>query len=267
MPRKPVEKEEEINVTKPKKKSTFITRWFDQYACNNRSEMKTVCDLTARSCDEQFCLYVAETGNTEVFAVIFYATFMEILAFLREKEKLYNKFSIVIANSINIGYTNDDNKDNEKVGNFMPFMEHIGVNYTVVRDKTAEIRDNTSHEMFMRWTETNSKKNVEYYKEIQERAFQRLQSEYHTMIATSEAIIPIFCTFMDHIVNLLKMKYMELEGTGVSEVSFNVFGLFDAYYSYNDDPDAEGHGECVDFIPNISMKLAIKSDEVASRGE
>ena len=39
----------------------------------------------------------------------------------------------------------------------------------------------------------------------------------------------------------------------------NVLGLFDVFYSF----DEENNREIIEFQPNITMKLALKSDEVA----
>jgi len=259
MPRKVKEEEQQIDIKAPVKKETFVTRWFNDYAVNNKAELKFVCDLTSRSAEEQFSMYLA-SGNTEVYGVVFYATFMTILRFLRGKQNSYNNFTIQICNSINIGYSNSTNEDNEKVGNFMPIMEHIGINRSVVNEDTALDADRTSVN-FLRWKELNIKKTVEYYKEIQEHAYELLKSQYKTNLRTSEAIIPLFCTFMDHIVNVLKVKFKEAEGTDVSEVSMNVLGLFDVYYSFNEEADKE----IIEFQPNITMKLALKSDDMAGR--
>ena len=57
------------------------------------------------------------------------------------------------------------------------------------------------------------------------------------------------------------MKYKEAEGTDVSEVSMNVLGLFDIFYSFNE----EENQEIIEYQPNIMMKLALKSDSVAGR--
>lgn len=259
MPRKPKEIEQEIDVVEKKKPETFVTRWFKEHAVNDAREMKIICDLTARSAEEQFCLYIT-SGNTEVYSVIFYATFTTILEFLRSKEKTYNEFTMEICNSINIGYTNNDSEDNEKVGNFMPILEYISINRNIV-DDTSSIDADKTKQNYIRWKELNIKKNVEYYKEIQEKAYDVLKSQYKTNLRTSEAVIPLFCIFMDHISNVLKMKFKEAEGTDVSEVSMNVLGLFDVYYSYNEE-DAQ---EIIEFQPNITMKLALKADDVASR--
>lgn len=259
MPRVKKEEEQQIDIKAPVKQETFVTRWFNDYAVNNKTELKFVCDLTSRSAEEQFSMYL-KSGNTEVYGVVFYATFMTILGFLKGKQNSYNNFTIQICNSINIGYSNSTNEDNEKVGNFMPIMEHIGINRSVVNEDTALDADRTSTN-FLRWKELNIKKTVEYYKEIQEHAYELLKSQYKTNLRTSEAIIPLFCTFMDHIVNVLKVKFKEAEGTDVSEVSMNVLGLFDVYYSFNEEDDRE----IIEFQPNITMKLALKSDDKAGR--
>lgn len=253
------EKELEIETSKQDKPVTFVKRWFDDYAVNNTADLKIICDLTARSAEEQFSMYL-RTGNTEVYAVVFYATFMSILEFIRRKQKTYNNFTIAICNSINIGYSNNDDERNEKVGNFMPIMEYIGINRNIIDNSGSMDADKTSQN-FIRWKELNIKKNIEFYKDIQELAYEKLKKEYKTNLRTSEAIFPLFCIFMDHIGNMLKLKYKEAERTDVSEVSMNILGLFDIFYSFNE----EDNLEVIEFLPNITMKLALKSDSTACR--
>lgn len=258
MPRKKnEEKEEELQVQAPKKK-TFANQWFEDYCVNNKDDMRIVCNLTARSANEQFKLQCRK-DNEEVFAVVFYGTFLSILEYIKEKQKKWNRFTIEISKSLNIGYTNNDNEDNEKVGNFMPIMEHIGINRNIVDN--SPITEDQTNENYLRWKELNVKKNAEACKTIQETAYEKLKSEYKTDLRTSEAVIPVFCIFLDHITNVLKMKFKEAEGTNVSEVSMNVFGLFDIYYSFNE----EDNQEIIEYQPNITMKLAFKSDDMASR--
>lgn len=261
MPRKkPIEREEELDIKKEApKKETFVTRWFKDYATDNAAELKIVCDLTARVAEEQFCMIIP-SNNTEVYAVIFYATFLTILDSIKEKQKTYNKFTIEIANSINIGYTNDDDDSNEKDGNFTPIMEYIGINRKII-DTDRSLDPDKTISNFLKWKELNIKTNVKYYKEIQELAYDRCYKEYRTSPRTSEAMIPLFCIFMDHIVSVLKMKFQEAAGTDISEVKMNVFGLFDVYYSFN----SEENQEIIEFKPNIRMKLALKDDDAATR--
>lgn len=253
------EKELELDTTKQDKPITFVKRWFADYAVNNASDLKIICDLTSRSAEEQFSMYL-KTGNTEVYAVVFYATFVSILDFIKSKQKQYNNFTVAVCNSVNLGYSNNDDENNEKIGNFMPIMEYIGINRNIIDSSGAMEVDKTSQN-FIRWKELNIKKNVEYYKEIQEMTYEKLKKEYKTNLRTSEGVIPLFCIFMDHITNVLKLKYKEAERTDVSEVSMNVLGLFDIFYSFNE----EDNQEIIEFTPNIFMKLALKSDGTASR--
>ena len=258
MARKPKEDDQIIDLKPEVKKETFVTRWFKDYAVNNREELKIVCDLTARSAEEQFKMYL-KSGNTEVYAVVFYATFVTILDFIRGKEKTHNNFTIEIANSVNLGYTNNVNDDNEKIGNFMPIMEYISVNRNIVNENS--LSEDSTATNFIKWKELNIKKTADYYKEIQEKTFALLQQSYKTSLRTSEAVIPLFCIFMDNLTNVLKQKFNEMNGTGISEVSMNVLGLFDIFYSF----DEESGQEIIEFSPNIAMKLALKQDDVASR--
>lgn len=257
--KKEIEREEELDIKKQEKKETFVTKWFKDYAVNNMSELKIICDLTARSANDQFSIRI-KSENTEVFAVVFYATFMTLLEEIRKKQKIKNNFTVEICNSINLGYSNNVDMNNEKVGNFMPIMEYIGINRNIVDNSDTVSLEKTSKNC-IRWKELNIKKNVEFYQTVQENAYQKLQQDYKVNLHTSEAIIPLFCIFMDHISNVMKMKFKEAEGTDVSEVSMNVFGLFDVYYSYNE----EDGQEIIEFQPNITMKLALKSDEIAGR--
>lgn len=259
MPKVKKEVEQEIDLVKEQKKETFVTRWFRDHAVDNAADLRIVCDLTARSAEEQFELHL-KSGNTEVYAVVFYATFMTLLDFIRSREKLYNNFTVEIANSINIGFTNNRDEDNEKVGNFLPIMEYIGINRNIVDDTSTIDADKTT-ENFLRWKRLNIKKTVDFYKDLQEKAYNALMQEYRTNMRTSECIIPLFCIFMDNIVSVMKMKFKEAEGTDVSEVSMNVLGLFDVYYSYDADEDQE----VIEFMPNITMKLALKNDDAAVR--
>lgn len=264
MPRKSkLEEEREIDVgpVQEEKKKTFASNWFDTNCVNNKKELRYVCDLTARSVAEQFSM-VVRSNNTEVFAVIFYATFMSIMEYIKSKQKTYSQFSMQIANSLNIGYTNNDDDENEKVGSYLPFMEYVGINRSIIhQEDDDEYTGNTSATNYIRWRQLNTKKEVEMMKEVQNNAYQKLQSEYHISLRTEEAVIPIFCIFLDNLVSVAKELYKQADGTGVSEVSINVFGLFEVYYSY----DEEAQHEVIEYQPEYAMKLFIKDDSLAAR--
>jgi len=263
MPRKKASEVTEDEVQEPvvRRNETTVTRWFNDYCVDNKDDIKIICDAVARSAEQQFSLYL-KSDHTESYAVIFYSTFVSILEFLRKKQKMYKEYTILIGNSLNIGYCNNDDENNEKVGNFMPIIESTGMtNRVVSQTDMSDIVKETTAESYIRWKELNTKKNAEAMHEIQEMTYQYLKREFKLSLRTSEAVIPLFATFIDVLMGYLKHKYKELIDTNVSEVSMKVLGLFEVFYSYNQDT-AE---EVIEFQPSVFTKLQLKSDEQAEK--
>lgn len=241
-----------------KKKKTFSTVWFEDNCKNDKDTILTICNLTARSAEEQFMMH-SRTNNNEIFACIFFATLMNTIDYIKKKQKSWKNFTLQIANSVNIGYCNNDDDDNEKMGNFQPILEHIGINRKLI-NKSDSSTDATKQN-FCLWKELNTKRSVEYYKEIQEQTYESLVSDFAITLPTSEAVFPLFCIFMDHIVSVAKLQYQENEDVkAVSEIHFNVLGLFDIYYSYDDENDKEH----IELDPGVSIKLRFKNDAIAA---
>lgn len=250
----------EMSEEKPKeKKVTKVVKWFNEYCTDNKSDIKMICDLVARSVEDQFNMSVA-SNNTELFALMFFVTFTSVLDFLKKKQSQFDNFSFEICNSINIGYTNNIDESNEKVGNFMPIIEYISINRNIIRDDDTN-SDDSSTVNFIHWKQQNLRQNENFCNQIQDQASVVLTNEYGIRIANNECIIPIFCIFLDMIVQVLKLKFQEAMGTNVSEVSMNILGLFTAYYSFNE----EDNEEIIEYIPGIYTKLRQKSDINASR--
>jgi len=263
MPRRKASEVENDEVLEPvaKKNETFVVRWFNDYAVDNKDDLKIVCDATLRSAEQQFSLYL-KSKNSETYAAIFYGTFINILEFLKEKEKTYNEFTIEIGSSINIGFCNNTDENNEKAGNFMPILECTGtLNRNIAGPNPSDLTEQSSAISYISWKELNCKRNADAMKEIQEKTYQYLKKEFRINLRTSEAVIPLFCIFIDHLMNVLKYKYKELLDTNISEVSMKVLGLFEMFYSYNE----ETGQDIIDFVPSVFMKLSLKSDERAER--
>lgn len=255
-----VSKEDEKSTPKKTKAIPYVQRWFDDYVVNDKEDIKIICQNTATSIAEQFAINI-NGGFNVIYAATFYETFLSILRFIREKQKTYNEFSINIADLVVVGYTNNDDESNEKVGNFFPFVEYIG-KYTKVINNNDHMAVDKTNSSVIRWKELNIKQNIEFMKKIQMDAFESVSKNMKINLRTDEAIIPIFCTFLYYVAEYMKYKFKEANHTEVSEVKMNVLGLFDIFYSY----DEEEGKEIVDIIPGIKMKLELKMDNVADRG-
>lgn len=241
------------------KKVTLAVKWFNEYCTESKTEIKQICDLVARSVETQFNMSV-KSNNTEVYALMFFVTFVTVLDFLKQKQSSFDNFSFEICNSINIGYTNNTDENNEKVGNFMPIIEYIGVNRNIIRTEDINDDDNSTIN-FIKWKQQNLKQNENFCNQIQNQASVTLGKEYGIRIINNEIIIPIFCIFLDTLIHVLKMKWKEAYGTEVSEVGIHVLGLFDAFYSF----DSKENLERIDYHPGIYTKLRQKSDIMASK--
>lgn len=241
------------------KQLTRTVKWFNEYCVDDKSEIKKICDITARSVQDQFNMFV-KSSNTEVFALMFFVTFSCILDFLKKKQAQYDNFSFEICNSMNIGYTNNTDENNEKVGNFMPLIEYISINRNIIRDDDYT-GDDALQRSCIQWKQQNLKQNQNFCDEIQNKAATVLKNEYGIHTITNDIIIPIFCIFIDTVVQVLKLKFQESLNLNVSEVSMNVLGLFTAYYSF----DEELNKEIIEYVPGIYTKLRSKSDLVSCR--
>lgn len=272
MPRVKSEKEIEVDVSKlkeSKEEPSIAQRWFDEHTStkrdpedntSNREDMLRVSELTDRMMRDNFHMNTRKR-KASLYAVMFYAIMTVILDFIKSQQSTYSNFTLQIANCVYIGYTNNTNENNEKVGNFMPFMQYIGEDRNIVDvNHTHSDKMDRATKLYLRWMELNTKQNVEYYKTIQENAASVLYNDYAVNVHSTEMIIPTFCIFLDNVINVLKLHWNELEGTDVSEVKMDVLGLFTCYYSF----DEEENREIIDFQPNITMKLALKSDKVAA---
>lgn len=246
--------EEKIEEKQEPKKITKTVKWFNEYCVENKSDIKTICDITSRSIQNQFNMFV-KSSNTEVYALIFFVTFSSILDFLSKKQNQYDNFSFEICNSMNIGYTNNTDDNNEKVGNFMPIIEYISINRTIIRDEDYT-GDDAIQRSCIQWKQQNLKQNQNFCDEIQNKAATTLKNEYGIHLITNDIVIPIFCIFIDTVVQVLKLKFQEALSQDVSEVSMNILGLFTAYYSFNE----EENKEVIEYVPGIYTKLRSKSD-------
>ena len=63
--------EEKIEERQEPKKITKTVKWFNEYCVENKSDIKTICDITSRSIQNQFNMFV-KSSNTEVYALIFF---------------------------------------------------------------------------------------------------------------------------------------------------------------------------------------------------
>ena len=242
-----------------KRKMTRSERWFEDNVTENKREIALICGYVEDSIHEQANITTGRDGlkNSLIYAVVVDATFEEIRKFFTKKQQEgYKAYSIRFGKNFNIGYRNDANDSYEKEDTFHPVLEYIEESTTVLPVSGTYSPEETIQLMsFRQWHQKNTKECLEDMSHISAETFHNLASKNFALLY-QESVVPILCTFIDKVVFQLKLMYTERAGTGTSEVSINVMGLFMAYYSIDEDTQKE----IVDFEPLAKMKQDYKSD-------
>lgn len=183
------------------------------------------------------------------------AAFLKIFESFIEKlktlQKDYDNFQINLANRLAIGFTNNDNDEDEKSGNFMLFMQHLRESTKVdsVDDPTV-----SNIERAVQWNAENVVEQPELIRSLTMEAIKYLR-DIDIQLANNEIIMPIFITYYESIINYLKIHRREED---LFELQLNYSWFFIGAREGEDGRDT------IFIRPSINGKLSLKSDVNAS---
>lgn len=186
---------------------------------------------------------------------IFGITLETVIQFLKTKQVAqYESYNINFANRVEIGYsTSSENEDidEEKSGNFMPYMCHIyDSKFNTERDED----EYNSIALATQWSAANIKTSIEDVKTISTKALEKLK-DYSIYLGTNELVIPIFCLIYEIIVSYIKIQRAN---NNDFEYILNVASIATARAVEGED------GDVIYFDTSIFFKREIKNDEHAS---
>lgn len=229
---------------------TNAEKWFEENIHENEDDLRQIGELAMRSISDRFNL----TLNKPELVISLYAiTFDTIRNVLKEKQETYPDYSINIADRLEIGYSNYDNENAEKNGNFMFSIKHLpGKKINNKDDDTNE-----TIELATQWNAYNITSDIETIQEIAERTIKAIDTKIDLAIGSSELIMPIFITIHEALVSFLTIKRVE---NGVCEYEINMCGEFDAGVKEDDQAN-----EVVYFIPPVDLRLFMKDDAKATK--
>ena len=112
-----------------------LIRAFDNRTFENQKEIALICDTANKVIYDRFRVNLRRPNDPffsyyKMTAMIFVETFKAIIEQLVERRNSNATYNINIANRINIGFSNSDNDEDEKNGNFCPYVKDIP-HYTV----------------------------------------------------------------------------------------------------------------------------------------
>ena len=222
--------------------------WFEKNINEDEEALRAIGELSNRAIHDKFAL----TLNVPELPIAMYAViFRSIKEVLKSKEEEFSDYSIEIANRVKIGYSNYDNEDAEKNGNFMISIKHIpGSKVDNTRDDDED--SNKTIELAAQWNAINITTDIEVIQEIADKAKKNIDDELNVAIGSSELIIPLFITIHESMISYLSLKRVELQEC---EYEINMAGEFFAGVRENDEGEEE-----VYFIPPVDLRLSMKDD-------
>lgn len=232
-----------------------LIKAYDSRTFENQKDIALICDTANKVIYDRFRVNLRRPDDPffsyyKMTAMIFVETFRAIIQQLLDRRATNATYNINIGNRINIGFSNSDNDEDEKNGNFCPYVKDIP-HYTVKDDDDIKL-DGHCKEYIRNWNQENMIQNPEDTLTIANRALKSLKS-IDINLGSPELVFPLFVTIYESIISYLKIRRRESED---DEFMINFCNCITV--------DCIGQDDGVDkitIIPAIEDKLNIKSDK------
>jgi hypothetical protein len=242
--------------------------WFDENVNENLKELKEIGEIANRQLQTKLNMSLA---SYKTVIALYCKIFECICDEIAEKESEWDSFTLNVANRFKIGYTTTNDEEDEKVGNFMVFIQHI--KDQIPTDVISENEEDDgrekdpSIEICAEWNSVNVKTQSDVIKSIAARAKKVLSEIINIKLDSHEFIIPMFCVIHDTIIRYIIQKKAE---TKKDEYEINIAGLYSVGVQDVVDVDEEDESVATDvsmdvyYHPEIALKLRFKSDQIAT---
>lgn len=242
----------ERNKTMKEEQVTKTPEKWEEYYNETIFEDQEEIELIGNTCnailEERFSIVLKDPRLT---TAMFLKTFESFVKKLKSFEKDYDNFQIDLADRLIIGFDNNDNEDDEKSGNFMFFMKHMKES---AKTEDIDVSGKSNIEKAVEWNADNIRVQPELIRQMTIDAIKELKSiEIH--LANNEIIMPIFITYYETIINMMKLLRRERNEMDI-EVNYVWFRVFVT--------ESEDGKDTVYLKPHIEGKLTIKDDAAAS---
>lgn len=232
-----------------------LIKAYDSRTFENQKDIALICDTANKVIYDRFRVNLRRPDDPffsyyKMTAMIFVETFRAIIQQLLDRRATNATYNINIGNRINIGFSNSDNDEDEKNGNFCPYVKDIP-HYTVKDDDDIKLDDHCK-EYIRNWNQENMIQNPEDTLTIANRALKSLKA-IDINLGSPELVFPLFVTIYESIISYLKIRRRESED---DEFMINFCNCITV--------DCIGQDDGVDkitIIPAIEDKLNIKSDK------
>lgn len=224
--------------------------YFDAVVHENQEDIITICESASRRIYDQIGIkFGNKEDDAKLIGCIFGKTFDSIIAVLKKLEATKTHEDINFCNRFSVGFSTNDDEEDEKQGNFMFYMTDLGNS-----NKDVEMEDGTTDqkEKAVFWNMENIKENPEVIRDIGIETIKKLSDDLDIKLQCWEFIPPFFSIVYDAIVNYVKIKRHEID-----EFEFEIYFMSSFYIGAR---ESEDDGDVIYIRPNIDSKLTIKDD-------
>lgn len=214
---------------------------------------KDICDLAGKMLRDRFKIRVEEDAY-QIIGVAFNVVYFSILELLKSKQADYSNYKINFCDRLEIGYSTNEDDDDEKQGNFVIFIRHLNKN-TVDETKIDTEPNSSTVQLCASWNDFNVTNQIKDIKIIEDMAMKNLK-DVDIAFNSPELIMPIFITTYEAVVEHLKLKRIDIDSF---ELEINFMSCFNIGVR-----EGEGGIDVVYIRPNIDNKLKMKDDQKAS---
>lgn len=231
----------------------LLDAWYHDTVIEDVKDCNTVANMAVKETLEKFDIGLDEQHTLAIYCVTYDEIIRELM---KKREDNPDRFVINIADVVKIGYDNiEEDEDSETQGNFNVFIEHVGN----TPENPDEGSSTNSVDTCNQWLHSNIKEQRKIIETISAQAVKRLHEDLEIEIASSSVIIPIWVTIHRCLVEYLNVKRSE---KNESDCFINFCNAMEVHCQLREDGST-----MIGYKPNISEKLNIKSNAIASSGD
>lgn len=225
--------------------------------CEDFDIIESIADTANRTLYEK---YKIKIDSWALSTAIFLKTFESICVMLKSKEKDYSSYAVNFMNRFIVSFNSNINDEDEKTGNFMIYLRHVGGD--TVKDTFVDPTD-TPLTRVSDWNKDNliskiddgvAKKQPELTRKMSLLAVDYI-NKINIKLANNEVIFPMFINFYDSIITVCKLVRKDRD---LPKLEVNL-GLLRVVVK--EGPDGR---DIIELKPDIAGKLNIKDDKLAS---
>lgn len=225
--------------------------------CEDFDIIESIADTANRTLYEK---YKIKIDSWALSTAIFLKTFESICVMLKSKEKDYSSYAVNFMNRFIVSFNSNINDEDEKTGNFMIYLRHVGGD--TVKDTFVDPTD-TPLTRISDWNKDNLiskiddgvvKKQPELTRKMSLLAVDYI-NKINIKLANNEVIFPMFINFYDSVITVCKLARKDRD---LPKLEVNL-GLLRVVVK--EGPDAR---DIIELKPDIAGKLNIKDDKLAS---